>query len=173
MRGAIILINNGVFMMNIKNLILVMGFSIISACASNEATMDIDESNAEAAKDESVAAMEESKTDVQEMKEEAPVEEVTEAPAEATETAAAVETAVTTSDTDNRTSTCEHGDQVRIITVVYDNDATDTVCEVNYEKSTGVQTLWTANSDRKYCMDKAAAFVQKQEGWGWTCSNLE
>ena len=154
-----------------------MGFSIISACASNEANMDIDESHAEAAKDESVAAMEESKADVQKMKEEAPVEEVTEAPAEVTETAAeateTAETAVATNHSDNRTSTCENGGQVRIITVVYDNEATDTVCEVNYEKSTGVQTLWTANSDRDYCMDKATAFVQKQEGWGWTCSNLE
>ncbi|MCK5662161.1 MAG: hypothetical protein KAI17_01680, partial [Thiotrichaceae bacterium] len=68
-------------------------------------------------------------------------------------------------------STCTNGDQVRVITVVYDNDATDTVCEVTYEKSTGVQTLWTANSDRDYCAEKAAAFVQKQEGWGWSCSN--
>ena len=50
--------------MNIKNLILVIGFSIISACASNEASMDVDESNAEVAKDEPVAAMEESKTEI-------------------------------------------------------------------------------------------------------------
>ncbi len=156
--------------MNIKNLILVMGFLIISACASNEVSMDVDESNAEAAKDESVAAMEESKADMQEMKKEAPVEKVTEAPAE---TAATTETAVATSESDNRTSTCENGGQVRIITVVYDNEATDTACEVNYEKSTGVQTLWTANSDRDYCLDKATGFVQKQEDWGWTCSNLE
>jgi len=160
-------------MMKIKNIILVMGFSIISACASNEASMDTNENKAEAAKEESVAAMEETKAEVQEMKEEAPVEEVTEAPAEVTETAATTETEVATSNSDTLKSTCEHGNQVRIITVVYDNEETDTVCEVNYEKSTGVQTLWTANSDRDYCLDKATAFVQKQEGWGWTCSNLE
>jgi len=158
--------------MKIKHLILVMGFSIISACASNEANMDAEESKTEAVKDEAVASMEESKAEVQEMK-----EEVTEAPAEMTETAtttaATTETETTTSNSGNLKSTCEHGDQVRIITVVYDNEATDTVCEVNYEKSTGVQTLWTANSDRDYCLDKATAFVQKQEGWGWTCSNLE
>ena len=144
--------------MNVKNLILVIGFSIISACASNEASMDVDESNAEVAKDEPVAAMEESKTEEPVMKEEAPAEEVTE---------------VTTSDSDNLVSTCTSGGQVRIITVVYDNVDTDTVCEVTYEKSTGVQTLWTANADRDYCLDQATAFVQKQEGWGWTCSNLE
>ena len=144
--------------MNVKNLILVIGFSIISACASNEASMDVDESNAEVAKDEPVAAMEESKTEEPVMKEEAPAEEVTE---------------VTTSDSDNLVSTCTSGGQVRIITVVYDNVDTDTVCEVTYEKSTGVQTLWTANSDRDYCLDKATEFVQKQEGWGWTCSKLK
>jgi len=134
--------------------------------------MDADESNAEVVKDESVAAMEESKAEAQAMKEEAPVEEVTEAAAEATETAATTETEVTASDSDNLVSTCTNGDQVRVITVVYDNVATDTVCEVTYEKSTGVQTLWTANSDRDYCLDKATEFVQKQEGWGWTCNKL-
>jgi len=160
-------------MMSIKNLILVMGFSIISACASNEASMDADESKAETAKDEQVAAMEEVKAEEPVLKEEVPAEEVTEAAAEATETAATTETEVTTSDSDNLVSTCTNGDQVRIITVVYDNVATDTVCEVTYEKSTGVQTLWTANSDRDYCLDKATEFVQKQEGWGWTCNKLK
>ncbi len=152
--------------MNIKNLILVIGFSIISACASNEASMDVDESNAEVAKDEPVAAMEESKTEEPVMKEEAPAEEVT-------EVAETTETEVTTSDSDNLVSTCTSGGQVRIITVVYDNVDTDTVCEVTYEKSTGVQTLWTANSDRDYCLDRATEFVQKQEDWGWTCSKLK
>ena len=40
-----------------------MGFSIISACASYETSMDADDSNAEAAKDEPAAAMEESKAE--------------------------------------------------------------------------------------------------------------
>ena len=148
-----------------------MGFSIISACASNEANMDTDENSAEMAKTEPAAA-EETKTEGNAIKQAS-----TEAAAEVTETTEATETAettepeATTSDSGNLTSTCTNGDQVRVITVVYDNDATDTVCEVTYEKSTGVQTLWTANSDRDYCAEKAAAFVQKQEGWGWSCSN--
>ena len=154
--------------MNIKNLLLVIGFSIISACASNEASMDAAESDAEAAKDKPVAAVEELKAEEPVMK-----EEVTEAAEEATETAATTETEASTSDSGNLVSTCENGEHVRIITVVYDNEATDTVCEVTYEKSTGVQTLWTANSDRDYCLEQATAFVQKQEGWGWTCSTLE
>lgn len=154
--------------MNIKNLLLVMGFSIISACASNEATMDAAESDAEAAKDKPVAAVEELKTEEPAMK-----EDLTEAAEETTETAATTETEAAASDPGNLVSTCKNGEHVRIITVVYDNEATDTVCEVTYEKSTGVQTLWTANSDRDYCLEQATAFVQKQEGWGWTCSALE
>ena len=121
-------------MMSIKNLILVMGFSIISACASNEASMDADESKAETAKDEQVAAMEEAKAEEQVI-EEAIAEEVTDANEVATETEVVIEAEVTTSDSDNLVSTCKNGDQVRIITVVYDNVATDTVCEVTYEKS--------------------------------------
>ena len=149
--------------MSIKNLLLVMGFSIISACASNEANMDADESTA--------AVTEEAKVEeavVEAVEEEAVEEAVAE---EAVEEA--IEAEVATSDSGNLVSTCENGEHVRVITVVYDNNDTDTVCEVTYEKSTGVQTLWTANSDRDYCLDQATAFVQKQEGWGWTCSNLE
>jgi len=154
--------------MNLKYLILIMGFSIISACASNEATMDADENNADMAKNEPVAAMEEAKTEEPAMK-----EEVSEAPAVATETMEPTETEVATSDSGNLVSTCENGEQVRIITVVYDSADTDTVCEVTYEKSTGIQTLWSANNDRDYCVEQATAFVEKQQGWGWTCSNLE
>jgi hypothetical protein len=152
--------------MNIKNLLLVTGFSIISAYASNEASADTNESKAEAAKDETIAAMEEVKAEEPAIKAEAPVEEATEA-------AAATEAEAATSNSGNLVSTCTNGDNVRIITVIYDNDDADTVCEVSYEKSTGVQTLWTANSDRDYCMQQATAFVEKQEDWGWTCTDLE
>lgn len=143
---------------------MVVGFSIISACASNEASKDVDESTATVTEEA-----------VEEAVEEAIVEEAVEETAEeeATETEEIIEAEVATSGSGNLVSTCENGEHVRVITVVYDNDDTDTVCEVTYEKSTGVQTLWTANSDRDYCLDQATAFVQKQEGWGWTCSNLE
>ena len=152
--------------MNLKYLILIMGFSIISACASNEASMDADESTAAVAEE---AAMEEAV--VEEAIEEAVVEEAIE---EAViEEAVMEEAEVATSDSGNLVSTCKNGEHVRVITVVYDSEETDTVCEVTYEKSTGIQTLWTANNDRDYCMEQATAFVEKQEGWGWTCSNLE
>jgi len=152
--------------MNLKYLILIIGFSIISACASNEASKDTDESTAAVAEEVAVeeAVMEEAV-------EEAVVEEAV--MEEATETEEMIEAEVATSDSGNLVSTCKNGEHVRVITVVYDSEDTDTVCEVTYEKSTGVQTLWTANNDRDYCMEQATAFVEKQEGWGWTCSNLE
>ena len=141
---------------------LIMGLAVISACASNEAKMDTDESSAEMTNEQPAAAMEESKAEEQVMQTE-----------EAVETAAMTEAEVATSGTGNLVSTCNYADQVRIITVVYDNEATGKACEVNYEKSTGVQTLWSANTDKDYCMDQAVEFVKKQEGWGWVCSELE
>ena len=155
-------------MKNIRILMLIMGLAVISACASNEANMDTDESSAEMTKEQAAVAMEESKAEEQVMQTEEAVEVV-----EAVETAATIEAEVAASGTGNLVSTCNYGDQVRIITVVYDNEATGKACEVNYEKSTGVQTLWSANTDRDYCMDKAVEFVNKQEGWGWDCSELE
>lgn len=158
-------------MKNISILMLITGLAVISACASNEstmdteATMDTDESSAELISEKPVVAMED------------PIEEEevmdTEAPAEVVETPEMTETENAESDAGNLVSTCTYGDQVRVITVVYDNEATGKACEVNYEKSTGVQTLWSAITDKDYCMDKAMAFVEKQEGWGWVCSKLQ
>jgi len=172
-------------MNKISALLLVLGISAISACASNEvaddaateagneaameaeAKMEQEKAAAEAKVDAEVDAAEEemaeSKADAEEK-----VEEVRQ---EAEEAAASADDA--SDDSANLVSTCTNGDQTRIISVIYDNDETDAVCEVTYEKSTGVQTLWSANNDRDYCKERAAEFIQKQEGWGWTCSNLE
>ena len=161
-------------MKNIRILMLIMGLAVISACASNEANMDTDESSAEMTNEQPAVAMEDAKAEEQMMQTEEAVEAVeAEEAAEAVEAAAMTEAEVATSGTGNLVSTCNHDGQVRIITVVYDNEATGKACEVNYEKSTGVQTLWSANTDRDYCMDKAVEFVNKQEGWGWVCSELE
>jgi len=162
-------------MKNIRILMMIMGFAAISACASNEA-VDTAESDAEAKaetmKEEQSVKMEEEKAEVKaDMDEKA--DEVVEQAEEKVETATMAESDVDASASDNLVSTCKNGDQVRVISVVYDNPETDTVCEVTYEKSTGIETLWSANNERDYCLDKATAFVEKQEGWGWTCSNLE
>ena len=167
-------------MKNIRLIIMVMGFTVINAYASNE-MMDTAESDAkaeaESMKDEQSAAMDENKAEAEadvdatkaEMEEGA--DEVAEQVEE--EVKAEAEAVSEYDGSGNLVSTCTNGDVVRVISVVYDNAETDTVCEVTYEKSTGIQTLWSANTERDYCLDQATAFVEKQRGWGWTCSNLE
>lgn len=168
-------------MKNIYLLIMIMGFAAISACASDEVmeTAESDASDkAEMMKQEQSAAMEKKKAAAAEAKAKADAK----ARADAAAKKAAMADEVVEQDDDygdaakasgDLVSTCEHAGKVRVIKVVYDNPETDTVCEVTYEKSTGVQTLWTAINDRDFCLDKATAFVEKQEGWGWSCSALE
>ena len=79
-------------------------------------------------------------------------------------------TTSSSSDGSDITYVCTHDGSVRTIKVTYPNEGPN-VCEVTYEKSTGTQTLWSANSDMSYCEDKAIEFVSKQEGWGWQCNH--
>ena len=66
-------------------------------------------------------------------------------------------------------STCTHADQTRVIEVVYTGEGV-LPCEVHYSKDAGTQTLWSATNVAGYCEEKAAAFVEKQQGWGWECT---
>jgi len=66
-------------------------------------------------------------------------------------------------------TTCTHGDKQRKIEVVYPES--DKACEVQYTKGDDMQVLWSANFDKEYCVEKAAAFVEKQQGWGWECAS--
>lgn len=69
---------------------------------------------------------------------------------------------------DNQKTVCSHGSQTRVIEVAYTSE--DNVpCEVRYSKEEGSQTLWSATNKAGYCEEKAAAFVEKQIGWGWAC----
>ncbi len=66
---------------------------------------------------------------------------------------------------------CRHGNDVREVHMVQTTDA-PAPCQVVYKKLTeGAedQVLWNAQNDASYCEVKAAAFVEKLEGWGWTC----
>lgn len=66
---------------------------------------------------------------------------------------------------------CRHDNDVREVHLMQPADA-PVPCEVVYKKLTeGVedQVLWNAQNDAAYCEEKAAAFVAKLEGWGWTC----
>ncbi len=146
--------------MNISRIVIMFfGFALISACASTETmdTAEADTSVETAMQEEQPAAMEAATPEADTMPEAA-------APAEAEPAADA---------SANLVSTCTLDGAVRVITVIYDNPETGTVCEVSYEKDSGTQVLWSANNDRDYCLGKAQAFVEKQRGWGWDCSVLE
>jgi hypothetical protein len=69
---------------------------------------------------------------------------------------------------DSQTTHCQRGDGVRIIEVVYPQD-TALPCEVHYTKDGQNSVLWRASNETGYCEEKAAAFAEKQRGWGWQC----
>jgi len=71
----------------------------------------------------------------------------------------------------NETYTCKHDKQVRVISVVYATEGMPVPCEVTYDKGNGATTsLWQAQNQAGYCEKQAAAFVEKQRGWGWVCN---
>lgn len=141
--------------------LIMIGLAAITACSSNEANMKPNMKADDMASD---------------MKTE-PV--VSAAKADDMQEASAGDTSVKTemdAESDrykNRISVCKHGKQIRIISVIYKQGASSTSCKVTYEKSSGVKTLWSAESDTTYCINRAYDFVAKQESWGWSCSNLE
>jgi hypothetical protein len=65
---------------------------------------------------------------------------------------------------------CTHGTAERVIFVKYLDEPNKVPCEVHYAKAEGEQVLWSAENTEGYCEEKAAAFVDKQSGWGWTCA---
>lgn len=69
---------------------------------------------------------------------------------------------------ENQKTVCSHGNQTRVIEVVYTTDS-EVPCEVRYSKEDGMTTPWSANNLAGFCERKAAAFIDKQETWGWAC----
>lgn len=65
-------------------------------------------------------------------------------------------------------TTCYHGEQTRIIEVVYTGEGV-VPCEVKYTKAEGTKTLWSASNRAGFCEKKAEDFIEKQRGWGWEC----
>jgi len=65
--------------------------------------------------------------------------------------------------------TCMNGADERKISVVYTEPGHTVPCEVVYEKSSGMQTLWRADNQEGYCEEKAKAFAEKQATWGYQC----
>ncbi len=66
---------------------------------------------------------------------------------------------------------CRQGNDVREVHIERTSDA-PVPCQVVYRKLTeGAedQILWNAQFEESYCAEKAAEFIGKLEGWGWTC----
>lgn len=68
-------------------------------------------------------------------------------------------------------TTCTNGPDERVISVVYLDPGYQVPCEVHYQKEGVTKTLWSAQSEVGYCEERAAAFVEKQRGWGWDCKS--
>ena len=66
--------------------------------------------------------------------------------------------------------TCTHGQNERVISIIYEDQTTKLPCDVRYQKDGETQTLWHAENEEGYCKQKAVEFVQKQVGWGWDCT---
>ena len=69
---------------------------------------------------------------------------------------------------ENQKTVCSHGNQTRVIEVVY-TEGTEIPCEVHYSKEEGMTIPWSANNAVGFCEERAAAFIDKQEAWGWAC----
>ncbi len=150
-------------MKNLFYILLVIGTAFTTACSTNATNEKSDEPAAAEAPANTTSTDTASATEAT----------ATGTPAAQNESSSS---ATSTGDSSSSTSygndivyTCTHGDSVRTIRVLY-HEQGPTVCEVTYEKSTGTQSLWSANSDESYCADKAAGFVAKQQGWGWDCN---
>ncbi|WP_394183588.1 hypothetical protein [Marinomonas posidonica] len=73
---------------------------------------------------------------------------------------------------ENRKTLCVHGNENRVIEVVYP-EGNRLPCEVQYTKAGNTKTLWNAKNKAGYCENKAAEFVEKQIAWGWSCDLVE
>ncbi len=71
---------------------------------------------------------------------------------------------------ENYSYVCTHGTKERKIEVVYLQEDQRVPCEVRYIKDAVSQLLWNARREEGYCELKAEAFIEKQKGWGWSCS---
>lgn len=66
---------------------------------------------------------------------------------------------------------CTQDQAIRTIQVVYTAAGQLIPCEVQYTTSTGVETLWSAQRAVGYCENKAEAFADKLQGYGWKCAD--
>jgi hypothetical protein len=68
---------------------------------------------------------------------------------------------------------CENTNLKRYVEIYYPNSPSYSPCSVIYRKPTedaDDRILWQAQNNEGYCKNKAKAFVEKLETWGWRCS---
>lgn len=68
---------------------------------------------------------------------------------------------------------CENTNLKRYVDISYPNSSSYKSCSVIYRKPTedvDDRILWQAQNNEGYCENKAKAFVEKLESWGWRCS---
>ena len=74
---------------------------------------------------------------------------------------------------DSNNYQCSLNDLTRRVEIFYETGVTVS-CEVHYYKDTEMpgerQVLWRAANEEGYCEAKAAEFIQKLEGMGWSCT---
>jgi len=67
---------------------------------------------------------------------------------------------------------CAIGEVMRRVEILYETGVT-VPCEVHYYKDTEMpgerQVLWRAANEEGYCEARAAEFIDKLRGMGWTC----
>ena len=143
-------------MKNVLFLLLFTGIFMTTAC-STTGTNEASDQDATTETEATSAATEEAAKSTS-----------TETPAEETSVAKAPATTESSSDGSSMVWVCTKNDRTRTIRIVYPSEGP--VCEVTYEKSSGTQTLWSANNDKSDCEDKAIEFVTRQEGWDWSCN---
>ena len=89
-------------------------------------------------------------------------------------TAAPAATAVTASASGFTDTVCTSGGNTRKVELISASAETKVPCEVHYKKETEQpghdQVIYTANNEIGFCHSKAAAFVDKLAGMGWTCT---
>jgi len=68
---------------------------------------------------------------------------------------------------------CVIGELTRRVEILYETGVT-VPCEVHYYKDTEMpgerQVLWRAANEEGYCEARAAEFIEKLRGMGWSCS---
>jgi hypothetical protein len=77
----------------------------------------------------------------------------------------------TTYAAENTKTVCTHGDQERLIEVIYTSEG-HVPCEVHYTKATGTEIPWKAQAEIGFCAAKAADLIAKHQGWGWQCAEV-